>query len=481
MLDIVLNILLHVQFLHQCRCIHGDLKPRNIVKITANSKPPARQDAASADEGDGSCNEPRDQQTEQRGAAGSGPPPGGNVSNSSDDGGSDQGGNSPDHKRSDRDAVWKLIDMDASCKIGEPAGQKLTSSAFFPPEMAQHQLGLVHSGARADGEVVASVQYEMWYVGLLILQLSRVDAPTLFQATQADDMLKGTDMRLVAYFWDTVALTQIGESLGLSESQDWLAAADLVLWCLQSDPSRRPHSMQQVLAHMFFDATGGELRFVASADETWETFVRRQGRELHSAIDEKNSARVRELIAHGATNITTVDLSSKDSTVQCLHRAAFAGDAEVMGVLLAEVKDSWPVDVKQHFLDCRTRLDYTPLMVACECGHKEVVRMLEAKGCSSELVNTSGKTAKKLAKEVERECGWACVRPWDRGDLLHLGCCSVESFLELKSDSHNEHVHAGKRLWHSKLVVHHLNQEGMRSLEAAIEELVEQGFSIAVR
>ena len=106
--------------------------------------------------------------------------------------------------------------------------------------------------------------------------------------------------------------------------------------------------------------------------------------------------------------------------------------------------------------------------------------MLEAKGCSSKLVNSSGKTASNLANEIERDSGWAHVRAWDRGDLLHLNIESVESFLELKSDSRNEHVRAGKRLWHSKLFVHHLNQEGMRSLEAEIEELVEQGFSIAV-
>ena len=36
--------------------------------------------------------------------------------------------------------IWNLIDLDASCAIGEIAGQKVTSSAFFPPEMARNQL-----------------------------------------------------------------------------------------------------------------------------------------------------------------------------------------------------------------------------------------------------------------------------------------------------------------------------------------------------
>ena len=36
--------------------------------------------------------------------------------------------------------IWNLIDLDASCAIGEMTGQKVTSSAFFPPEMARQQL-----------------------------------------------------------------------------------------------------------------------------------------------------------------------------------------------------------------------------------------------------------------------------------------------------------------------------------------------------
>ena len=36
--------------------------------------------------------------------------------------------------------VWVLIDLDASCEIGTPAGQKITSSAFYPPEMGRQEL-----------------------------------------------------------------------------------------------------------------------------------------------------------------------------------------------------------------------------------------------------------------------------------------------------------------------------------------------------
>ena len=86
--------------------------------------------------------------------------------------------------------------------------------------------------------------------------------------------------------------------------------------------------------------------------------------------------------------------------------------------------------MKKEYLECRTALDYTPLMVACECGHKEVARMLGAKGCSMSAVNSSGNSAKNLADDLRRECNWAPVRPWDRGNILHLSAENLEAHLE---------------------------------------------------
>ena len=40
----------------------------------------------------------------------------------------------------DGDIVWALIDLDAACTIGAAAGQKITSNAFFPPELARYEL-----------------------------------------------------------------------------------------------------------------------------------------------------------------------------------------------------------------------------------------------------------------------------------------------------------------------------------------------------
>ena len=86
--------------------------------------------------------------------------------------------------------------------------------------------------------------------------------------------------------------------------------------------------------------------------------------------------------------------------------------------------------MKSEYLECGTALDYTPLMVASECGHTDITRMLEAKGCSMESVNMMGKSAKKLVDDLRREEDWAAIRPWDRGNILHLSAENVEAHLD---------------------------------------------------
>jgi hypothetical protein len=73
------------------------------------------------------------------------------------------------------------------------------------------------------------------------------------------------------------------------------------------------------------------------------------------------------------------------------------------------------------------------------------------------------------------------VRPWDRGDKLHLAAKNLEGYMDmLNAAQRNRHLEAGQRLWYSKLAVHQLGKEQMRSLTAEVEQLVEHGFSIAV-
>lgn len=156
----------------------------------------------------------------------------------------------------------------------------------------------------------------------------------------------------------------------------------------------------------------------------------RQAADLHTAIDRGDSEKLCELFKGGSVHIDMVDESVEGSSVRPLHRAAFSGNAKVMAVLLNEINNSWPADVKLQSLDCRTAMDYTPLMIACECGHTSVARMLEERGCSLDLVNTSGNSAKNLKDQVQREYKWAAVRPWNSSIYLYLSAENLEAHLD---------------------------------------------------
>ena len=185
-------------------------------------------------------------------------------------------------------------------------------------------------------------------------------------------------MQSLAFFWDTLKLQSIGKIKG----KKWTAAADLSLWLLQQKPSRRPESMEQVFAHRFFQADGS-LHCFETIDETMETFVERQTLSLTAAVNDGNSSAVHELFDRRGVHVKMAD---------SIIRSAFVGNVDVMRVLLDEIADSWPLEVRQEYLDQRTSLGLTAYMIACDCGHTEVSKLLEAKGCTVGLSNASGKT-----------------------------------------------------------------------------------------
>ena len=114
-----------------------------------------------------------------------------------------------------------------------------------------------------------------------------MDAPTLWQSTQADNILEAEDMTSLAYYWDTLKLVKVGKIQGTK----WIAASDLALWLLQENPSRLPRSMKQVFAHRFFNSDG-QLHCFESIDETMDNFIKRQTKELTKAINGGNSSEV---------------------------------------------------------------------------------------------------------------------------------------------------------------------------------------------
>ena len=294
-------------------------------------------------------------------------------------------------------AFWILIDLDASCNLGELAGQKVTSTAFFPPEMARREL---NNKPESDIEIVpASKQFEMWYLGLLLLQLCTKDAPTLWQSTQADNILEAEDMQSLAHFWDALKVQKVSKIKG----KQWAPAADLTLWLLQEKASRRPESMSVVFDHKFF-TDGGSLRFLKSVDETMNDFEQRQARELATAIEgvptAGSNARVKEVLDAGGAH---VNLALEGSTVLPIHRAARLGLVELIDLLLAEVhREAWP-----RVLDTQTEFNFTALHWCVVYGvddhdgrYAAVADKLIVSGADTSLVNNRGKTAWELALQT---------------------------------------------------------------------------------
>ena len=305
-----------------------------------------------------------------------------------------------------------------------------------------------------------------------MLLLFTLNASTPFQCDQADNVVRRADLLVLAYHWDSVVCDLISRGLAVvADHRKWAPAADLALWCLNANANRRPQGIDEVLNHKFFNPSG-ELRYLESTEELWDEFLQRQAAALHEAIGQKDSTAVRELFSRGGVHMGMIDHSVHGSTIQPLHRAAFTGDAKVVRVLLAEIPTSCPQDVKFKILDCQTALDYSPYLLACKCGHNEVAQMLLMEGCSETLMNSSKRTGKKLADAFQRELELSSVHPWNRGDQLHVVAKDLEEFFDKAKSELNEHVHAGMRVWNSKLLVWQLCKEQMQALQARVKQLV---------
>ena len=205
--------------------------------------------------------------------------------------------------------VWVLIDLDASCEIGTPAGQKITSSAFYPPEMgrqelmkqappthaadltavvAEKQAQLDAAMQRRENEVVASltselkqleaelkhvagtaqaepiqasIQFEMWYFGCLLYQLSTEGGMMLWDANQADN-IDDLQLRQLAYQWADVKDAKLQKIV-------WPQARHLASLLLGEHAQHRPATWDQVMRHPFLASEGSakQKRVVMSCPE----------------------------------------------------------------------------------------------------------------------------------------------------------------------------------------------------------------------
>jgi hypothetical protein len=396
----------------------------------------------------------------------------------------------------------KVIDFDASARYGQKCYLKF-SNAFGSPQLAQKLLAYTQEtkndpiDATAEpcwetwvqeekNQILASVAVDLWSFGALLVKLSTKDAPSLFLSTEADNIVKPEDLRDLAYSWELRKLDEVGR---IATSNEWTPAADLSLWCLQTKPQRRPptfaaedeHGNKGVLSHPFFTGRRGELVYLKNG-ETWAAAQARRVSEMHTAIQTGDSQGLEMILATGGVHIS---LANNDgSGTMPLASAAFGGDVKIMQLLLAEIDDEWPPDEKAKILDCRAALGLTAYMIACDCGHTEVSKLLETKGCTTDLVNSSGKTGADLLQAFENGREQSVLTPYNHGHRLHRTCKNLESYAQeekaLLKRMLDEDVAAGIKLWHAKQAVYHLGREQMAQLQAAVKNLLPNSFDIAL-
>jgi serine/threonine protein kinase len=204
----ICSILRCVEALHEAGLVHGDLKPRNILRqdhfdLQHTTMPDV--DAAAAD------------------SVGT------------------------DSQNADK---WILCDLDATASVQCDLGDK-TSSAYAPPECQYDAREKRH---RKVGErVPAAKSYDVWSLGIIIFEL--VSGVRLFRQDLCNDDLSETADRTRLQVWHTIDDEELApvfekaDSKLVSNEQKQQAKA-LIRWCLKGDPNERP-TVQQMLGHPF--------------------------------------------------------------------------------------------------------------------------------------------------------------------------------------------------------------------------------------
>ncbi len=89
--------------------------------------------------------------------------------------------------------VWKLTDLDVSCKIGARYGMKLPSSAYCPPEVAKEMFGDHKSLQRFE----ANVAHDLWSFGAVLFYLEAGES--LFKTDLTDNISKDEKKALLQW------------------------------------------------------------------------------------------------------------------------------------------------------------------------------------------------------------------------------------------------------------------------------------------
>eukprot|EP01046_Picozoa_sp_COSAG06_P085912 COSAG06_NODE_32564_length_503_cov_45.121287_1_plen_157_part_10 len=154
--------------------------------------------------------------------------------------------------RLDMDASMSMIDLDASAKHDQLAGLKW-SSAFAPPELAsliyEHEhKPLPPKAVAEEGEakrsswvqyledlpherqVRASATFDAWSFGMVMYSLAANEGAMPFLVSATDNIVRPEELRRLSYEWEEHKLAEVSKLV-------WPLAQDLVLWCLQTQPS----------------------------------------------------------------------------------------------------------------------------------------------------------------------------------------------------------------------------------------------------
>jgi len=304
-----------------------------------------------------------------------------------------------------------------------------------------------------DKRIKSDATFDIWSFGMILFILSAPDGASVFHTTAQDNIIRSDELRLLAFEWEERKLTEVSKLV-------WPLAQDLVLWCLQTRPSRRPQSFDDILKHPFLGGQGS-VRYLGSnvvpeeifrspwdcAEEmhygTLNEATERRALQLHDAIEHNKLDTVKEMFELGDVHynlpLQTRGMSTAQRSIRPLHRAARYGHFELMGFLLKEIdpesatrvgtvdqtepepepeSDQNPEHEPEHehesamvlfsvvgpehgmhvALDACTDYQYTPLHWSAVFGHANIALELITHGCNTALETTRGKTAWDLAE-----------------------------------------------------------------------------------
>ena len=147
---------------------------------------------------------------------------------------------------------WQLIDLDASCKIGNSFGSKPPSTGYCPPEMAKVLLEAEKDMSQLRN-YRADLAYDLWSFGAVLFQL--LTGYNLWDSRQGTDDILESQLEELASWDEDACITRLGK-VGLSDNGIDPEAHQLLLQLLDSDPvARLRHfggKMENVLKTEFF-------------------------------------------------------------------------------------------------------------------------------------------------------------------------------------------------------------------------------------